>query len=372
MSATKPKKSASPRRNAARAAVPGPVLEPEAVAAANDIDGIDDLMGELAAPASDALDDILGEIAPPAAEAAAAIDDFDDILSEITGPADTAPADDFDELLGQIAGPANAEPFESLDDVLNDLDAAPPAAVEAVEKKSSRKRMAPAAPAEQDEAATDDLDAMLDQVAAQPAGEQSAPAVPQKKRAGIGKRLRALIPNLEGTREISRKRYVLTNGLVAVLGVAVIGEAAVLLTRPAPVPAPARQTVAVTVVPVDYSKVDLKRYVGKVRALPEGGRDMLRHPEVKSAVVALEGGETLYKELRKLAARSPLADRMDIRDDRVTIASCAGPACTEKSFKLVYDIRHEHAWVCMTRKYINGAMLSYRQGPDGYTEVPRC
>lgn len=377
MSDTKRSKGSSSRRAAgATSAAAVSVLEAERdLAPVHDEFGdIDDILGELAEPARDApptdLDDILGEIAAPAP--AAAVDGLDDILNEVAGPAPAdaglglddilnevagPAADSFDDILSEIAGPAKAEPAESLDDILSEV-AGP----------------VKAAPVEAD-AVSDDLTEMLDGLAADAAA--AAPDAAVEKKPGIVARLMrlpgALVPRLDGTRTISRKAHAGLVGAVGLLGLAAAGEAAYIVLRPPPAPVPAvGHTTVLTVVPVDYSKVDLARYRDKKRSLAEGGRDMLRNPAIKQAIVDLNNGEKLYEDIRSLAQASPVADLVTIGDDKVVIASCNAPVCGDKSFRLVYDLHAESATVCMTERYFNGSYLSYSYSPAGYREEPSC
>lgn len=333
------------------------------------LDGLDDF------------DDILGEIAGPAKAEPA--DDLDDILSEIAGPATVEPADGFDDILSEIAGPAKAEASDSLDDILGEV-AGPAKAPTADEGKANgaRMRAAPVKPAEEE----DDLSAMLNEMApASAAKVEAASAETTSEAPGMAAKAAKLagsaLSPLQGTRQISRKAYFGLLGTIGVLGIATLGQAAFILMRPhaatpaghapaghgahAPVP-------AVPLIPVDYSKIDLTRYRDKVRALGEGGRDMLRNPAIKKAVLELDNGEALYDELRKLARLSKVADLVSIGADRLTINSCNLAACADKSFKLVYDLQRERASVCMTEKYLNGSYLSYSYGPEGYREEPGC
>lgn len=362
-------------------------------AAAPPADDLDDLLGEIAGPAAaepvvDDLDDILGEIAPPAAVEPA--DTLDDILGEIAGPAKTEPSDDFDDILGEIAGPAKDAPADDFDDILSDI--AGPAKTEAslddilgevapVVVPATQPKAAPKRKPAKDE--TDDLSAMLDEMAPQvpaPAVEPAEEvAAEPKKKPGIGAKLGGLVPSVKGTRQISRKSYL---GLVAtavVLGLTTIIQTTYILTVPHGAPAAGHgpaghggEAPAIPLVPVDYSKMDLTRYRDKVRALGEGGRDMLRNPAIKDAVLQLDNGEQLYDELVKLSRLSKAADLVAIGDNHLTINSCNFATCSDKSFKLVYDLQHESATVCMTEKYLNGSYLSYNYSPEGYSEVPSC
>lgn len=365
----------------------GELAEP---AAAKPVDDLDDLLGELTEPA-DALDDILGEIAGPAP--AEPIDDLDDILGEIAGPAKTVPADDFDDILGEIAGPAKTEPADDFDDILSDI-AGPPkaeASLDDILGELAPVAVPPVAPpkakasrkAAKDE--TDDLSAMLDEMAPQAPSPAPAPAeeiiAEPAKKPGLGAKLGklgGLVPSTKGTRQISRKSYLGLVGGVAVLGLTTIVQTTYILTASHEAPAAGHgaathgEAPAIPLVPVDYSKIDLTRYRDKVRALGEGGRDMLRNPAIKDAVLQLDNGEQIYDELVKLSRLSKAADLVAIGDNRLTINSCNFATCSDKSFKLVYDLQHESATVCMTEKYLNGSYLSYAYGPDGYSEVPSC
>lgn len=339
-------------------------------------DPFDDILGELAEPVpakADQLDDILGEIATPAP--AKPVDPFDDILGELAEPA-PAKADEFDDILGDIASPPPAKAGDDIEDILG--EASQPVAVKSAEPKS-RKRTKAAPEPEQPEDVSSDLGTIApsEPETSEPVGDAlEAPmlqTVQGGKRKGL---LGAFPPKLGGTRQVSRKAYAAMQAAIVVLGLTAAAEAAVILTHPATVlgavghgPPP---VVKVTVVPVDYSKVDLERYVGKVRSLSEGGRDMLRHAKVRTAIIGLDGGEQLYKDLRAIAARSPAADRMTIRDDRVTIASCDGPACGDRSFRLVYDIRHEQAAVCTTERYPDGSLTAYGYSINGNSLLPHC
>ncbi|MBV1686985.1 hypothetical protein KRR38_04670 [Novosphingobium sp. G106] len=374
----------------------GEITEPAKAAPA---DALEDMLGDIEEPAKaeapDDFDDILGEIAGPAK--AEPVDDLDDILGEIAGPAKTEPADDFNDILGEIAGPAKAQPVDDFDDILSDIagpakaeaslddilgEVAPTVspAAEPTKAKSSPKRAAPP----KDE--TDDLSAMLDEMASQAPPPVAAPVeeaiAEAPKKPGIGAKLGklgGLVPSLKGTRQISRKAHVGLVGTAVLLGLTTIVQTTYILTASHKTPAGGHaaaghegQAPAVPLVPVDYSKMDLTRYRDKVRALGEGGRDMLRNPAIKDAILQLDNGEQLYDELVKLSRLSKAADLVVIGENRLTINSCNFATCSDKSFKLVYDLQHENATVCMTEKYLNGSYLSYNYSPEGYSEVPTC
>lgn len=361
--------------------------------AAAPVDDLDDLLGEIAGPAVaepavDDLDDILGEIAPPVTAEPA--ETLDDILGEIAGPAKTEPADDFDDILGEIAGPAKDAPVDPFDDILSDiagpakaeaslddiLGEVAPVAVAVAQPKAAPKRK----PAKDE---TDDLSAMLDEMTPQAPAPAAEPveevAAEPKKKPGIGAKLGRLVPSVKGTRQVSRKSYLGLITTAVVLGLTTIIQTTYILTVPHGAPAAGHapaghggEAPAIPLVPVDYSKMDLTRYRDKVRALGEGGRDMLRNPAIKDAVLQLDNGEQLYDELVKLSRLSKAADLVVIGDNRLTINSCNFATCSDKSFKLVYDLQHENATVCMTEKYLNGSYLSYNYSPEGYNEVPSC
>jgi len=253
-------------------------------------------------------------------------------------------------------------------------------APEVTKAKAPPKRAAPP----KDE--TDDLSAMLDEMANQAPPAVAAPVEEASaeipKKPGIGAKLGklgGLVPSLKGTRQISRKAHVALVGAIALLGLTTIVQTTYILRASHGAPATGHavagqegQAPAVPLVPVDYSKMDLTRYRDKVRALGEGGRDMLRNPAIKDAILQLDNGEQLYDELVKLSRLSKAADLVAIGDNRLTINSCNFATCSDKSFKLVYDLQHENATVCMTEKYLNGSYLSYNYSPEGYSEVPSC
>ncbi|MCW1428611.1 DUF935 domain-containing protein [Novosphingobium sp. JCM 18896] len=384
-------------------------------AAAEPVDVLDDLLGEIAplAPAEpvDALDDLLGEIAPPAAaEPVASLDDLlgeiaplaapeaaeslDDILGELAPLPPAAPVDDLDDLLGELAPlPASADFGESLDDLLGEVAPVVEPAATAKTKAKGGEPSEPVMPeAEAPAPLSDDFSAMLDEMTAampEPVAEEAEPAEAEvaeegedgPKKPGIVTKLRALAGTavvvaaapFKGKREISRMTFAGMIASIGVLGTVVVGQTTYIIARPsgvvhhAPEPAPAR-----TIVPVDYSKVDMTLYHDKIRSLPEGGRDMLRNPAIKEAVLNLDNGEMLHEELRELAQGNAAADRVDIRDDRVTISSCEGMICPAKSFKLVYRLETEDAVVCISERTGEGLPLSYSYGPDGYHEWPSC
>ena len=415
MSDTKRTKGSSSRRAAGKSDVA--VLDkPDAAAATNSVgDDLEDILGALSAPApapvpvetTDGLDDILGEIVAPPPPAPT--EGLDDLLDEIAGPAPAEAAESLDDILSEIAGPQPVQAPESLDDILSELaspaepaaslddilsELAPPAkaasdslddiigevvpvAAAGHKPKGSRKRNPKGQEPEPAPAAVaDDFSAMLDEMTAAAAPEVQGDAEAATEKPGIAARVRnlggALTAPFKGTREISRKAHF---GLLATIGVlasAVVGQATYIIARPAGTGHAREPAPAITVVPVDYSKVDLTLYHDKVRALPEGGRDLLRNPAIKKAVLYLDGGDALYREIGKLAQHSAAARRADIRNDRVTITSCDTPLCGDKSFKLVYHLQSKSAEVCMTEKYVNGTNLSYSFGPEGYSEPPSC
>ncbi|MEJ5976112.1 hypothetical protein WG901_05675 [Novosphingobium sp. PS1R-30] len=375
------------------------------------VESLDDILGEIAPPARvetvESLDDILGEIAPASsAQPAESLDDIlgelaplppveslDDILGEL---APLPPAESLDDILGELAPlPAPIDAGESLDDILGELAPPAPAADPVVETKAKGKKRGEkeVAPVEAPEAMSDDFNAMLDEMAASMPdpvvesaseaegegteegedGSKKKPGLVTKLRALAGKAVVAVATPFKGKREISRMTFAGMIASIGVLGTAVVGQATYIIARPsgavhhAPEPAPAR-----TIVPVDYSKVDMTLYRDKVRSLHEGGRDMLRNPAIKEAVLNLDNGEMLHEELRELARGDAAADRVDIRNDQVTITSCEGMICPAKSFKLVYRLQTEDAVVCMTERTGEGLARSYSFGPDGYHEWPSC
>ncbi|MFA7601763.1 MAG: hypothetical protein WCY29_02035 [Novosphingobium sp.] len=386
MSDTKRSKGSSSRRKAGGASVAAAVSvlekEQELAPVRDEFGDIDDILGELAVPSAPApptptgLDDILAEISGTApAEAADGLDDIlnelaptagddglglDDVLNEVAGPA-PAEVDSFDDILSEIAGPVQSEPTANLDDILSEI-AGP----------------ATATPAE-GEATVDDLAEVLDGLAADaaPSPPDAVPDAAGEAKVGFAARVMrlpgAFVPRLDGTRTISRKAHAGLVSAVGLLGLAAAGEAAYIVLRPPTAPAAdMRQATLVTVVPVDYSKVDLTRYRDKRRSLAEGGRDMLRNPAIKHAVVGLDNGEKLYDEIRELAQESPAADLVKIGGDRLVIASCDTPVCGDRGFRLVYDLQAESATVCVTQSYRDGALVSYSYGPAGYREQPSC
>jgi hypothetical protein len=426
LAVTKRTKASTARKSAGKEAV---VLDAglQIVPISSDFDDeLDDILGELVdetakpapkpaailhvvgAEAGDTLDDILNGLAEPDSPTAEA--GFDDILSEIAGPEPTVdfssqptPEPDLDDILSALEAPAAPAGLDaSLDDILGEVAPAP-------QPESSlddilSQLTAPAAPVV--EQSLDDILSEVGRATPSPVETVVAPApvvapgpVPPTppaaaigdgeaspaRKPGFGARIARLagsltskikLPRLQagGTRQISHKAYFSLIGLTGLFASVAVGEAVFIIARPA-AHAPARAVHVpggTTLVPVDYSKVDLDLYRDKVRSLGEGGRDMLRHARIKAAVVGLDNGEQLYADLRALAARSPAADRIDVQNGRVSISSCAGGACADKSFKLVYDIARETASVCLTEKYIDGAMMSYSYSAEGYRERPGC
>jgi hypothetical protein len=126
------------------------------------------------------------------------------------------------------------------------------------------------------------------------------------------------------------------------------------------------------VAPARHADIDLEHYIGKRRVLQQGGREVLRNAAVKTAILELDNGEDLYRDIRAIAQRSPIADRMAIGDNRLTVSSCDTGLCGDKSFRLVYDLVRKHASVCMTQKYLNNSNLTYSYDDTGYGEVARC
>jgi hypothetical protein len=200
------------------------------------------------------------------------------------------------------------------------------------------------------------------------ATEEPEPA-PAKRRLALPK---LASPSLSGTREISRKGHLALIGLVGLFGLTAAGETAFIVAHGVGHADAKPKRVVVTMVPVDYARIDLERYIGKRRALHEGGRDVLRNGAVKAAVLELVNGEDLYRDIRDIARHSSAADRMTIGDNRLTVASCDTGTCGDKSFLLVYDLVGKHASVCVTEKYLNNAFLSYSYSEEGYNEVAAC
>jgi hypothetical protein len=180
------------------------------------------------------------------------------------------------------------------------------------------------------------------------------------------------LASLSGTRQISRTTHLGMVGLVGLFGIIAAGETAFILFQGVGHAETKPKAVVVTMAPVDYAHIDLQRYTGKHRALHEGGRDVLRNKAVKEAILELENGEELYRDVRSIAGQSPAADRMTIADDLVTVVSCDKVACGDKSFRLVYDLLRKRASICMTEKYLNNSTLSYSYSEGGYSEVGSC
>jgi hypothetical protein len=300
-------------------------------------------------------------------EADVAVVEIDDILGEIDAPARVEEPDySLEDILGDFDAPPPPATDESLDDFLADL-AAPVQAAPAESLDAVPDALAPLP-----EPAPDSLDGAPDAVDVAPEGVEAGadPAIevpeisPPKHRFGL--------LSLSGTRQVSRKAHLALIGLTGLFGLVAAAEAAFIVTHGGGHGDTRPKRVVVTMAPVDYARIDLGRYVGKRRALREGGRDMLRNGAVKAAVLELDNGEDLYRDLRDIARHSPTADRMTIGGDRLTIVSCDTGVCGDKSFRLVYDLLRKRASVCVTEKYLNDSFLSYSYSEQGYSEVPAC
>lgn len=316
-----------------------------------------------------------------------AYEDDDGFLGEIVGPAtpvrdamfepvpdELDPEGPPEDLLGALVETQDAS-HDDLDDILDDMVS--PAASALESGAGERSAVVP------DEGMRDASEAFAPAETNAPAGSTvatpSADHQPTDKPASVSKPHKLtgrLLPRLSGTREISRRAYAGGLAVIVLLTCVSVGQAAIILARPvsaggqsqhvsSPVAVPA-------VLPINYATVDLERFVDKTRALSEGGRQMLRNPVVKEAIVGLDSGEQLYQQIEALAASSDEADRASIRNNRVRITSCNAADCGDRAFQLTYDIQRKSAVACITEKYLNGAYVAYRYGPDGYQEVPHC
>jgi hypothetical protein len=342
---------------------------------------IDDILGEISAPvkveAEDepaySLDEILGEFDAPTQGAKG--NSLDDVVDEIV-PRPVKPRDHLDDNPGGIAAPVKAGP-SALPDALQGKFAQPSrdGTVECLEDLVGA--IAPVAEAKPAKGclgtfarlatipeAADGLPGALGDVVS------AGPVAAERRRLAFFK-----IPDLPGlsaTRQISRKTYLGMVGLIGLLGIIAVAETAFILIHGVGQAETKPKTVVVTMAPVNYAHIDLQRYMGKRRALHEGGREVLRNEAVKEAILELENGEELYRDVRAIARRSPAADRMTIADDLVTVVSCENGACGDRSFRLVYDLVRKHASICMTEKYLNNSTLSYSYSEAGYSEVKSC
>jgi hypothetical protein len=383
VSATARKNASSSRKSAV-----------SAVARAGDvaIAEIDDILGEIGVPAIAGPEDgrdVVGDISGP--ETASSLDDIlrefgssapleppaeslDEVLSEIAPAPKPEPKEDLDDILGELAPAAKAEPADSLDDT----GVAAPGLPARVGRSNLVGDLAKQTEAKQTEAqqteASDSDDAFPEVAAVDFSGIASEPEPPaEMSRVAPATFAGAVrLPSLSGTRQISRRAHLGLIGLVGLFGLTAAAETAFILVHGAGSYDTKPRRMVVTLAPVDYAHIDLTRYVGKRRALREGGRDVLRNEAIKVAVLELENGEDIYRAIRDLARRSPAADRLSIADDRLTVASCDAGVCGDKSFRLVYDLAHKHASVCMTEKYLNNSYISYNYDEVGYTEVARC
>jgi hypothetical protein len=348
---------------------------------------IDDILGEIGVPAIAGPEDgrdVMGDIGGPDTASS-----LDDILREFGSSAPVEPpADNLDDVLSEIAPAPKPEPEENLDDILGEL--VPAAKAELADSLDDKGAAAPGLPArvrrsnlvgdlaKQTEAkqteASDRDDAFPEEAAVESAGIAPEPEPPAKmSRIALATFARAVrLPSLSGTRQISRRAHLGLIGLVGLFGLTAAAETAFMLVHGVGSYDTKPRRMIVTLAPVDYARIDLARYVGKRRALREGGRDVLRNEAIKVAVLELENGEDIYRAIRDIARRSPAADRLSIADDRLTVASCDAGACGDKSFRLVYDLAHKHASVCMTEKYLNNSYISYNYDEVGYSEVARC
>lgn len=306
---------------------------------------IDDILGEIGVPAWIEGADGLSAIAEPAYSLEDILGDFDALEPAVTD-------DGVDDILSEIGAPVQAEPAESLDDI-------------------------PSASAPLSAQAADAPDEVLDAVDATPPEAQAnavsatdqTEAVQTKRRAALPK---LGLPSLGGTHQISRKAHLTLIGLTGLFGLTTAAETAFIVVHQVGKSDANPKALVVTMAPVDYAHIDLKRYIGKRRALQEGGRDVLRNGAVKSAILDLDSGEDLYRDIRAIARRSPVADHMTIGGDRLLVASCDIGVCGDKSFRLVYDLVRQRASVCITEKYLNNSSLSYSYSEEGFSEVPGC
>jgi hypothetical protein len=302
------------------------------------------------------------------AEADTAVVEIDDILGEIGAPARTdEPAYSLEDILGDFDASPQAVAEDGFDDFFTDVGA--PVQAAAVESPDSIPHALAPLPT------ADSLDEALGAVVIAPSGDEADVDPPIEEPEAIpAKRShpKTGFLGLGGTRQISRKAYLALIGLTGLFGLTAAAETAFIVAHGIGHGDTKPRRVVVTMAPVDYAHIDLKRYVGKRRALHEGGRDVLRNGAVKAAILELDNGEDLYREVREIARHSPTADHLAIGDDRLTVASCDTGVCGDKSFRLVYDLVRKQASVCITEKYLNNSFLSYSYSEEGYSEVAGC
>jgi hypothetical protein len=318
-----------------------------------------------------------------------AFDDDDGLLGEIVGPEvptsgsafelvpdDPDPVEPLEDLLGALAE-AEDEAGVDLDDILEDTAAPLAPELDTLLEEQSGAPPGGVTPDPSAALAPAEIDAPAAPGPAAP-GQQGADAAIAARLIApkLRKRSGGLMPRLSGTREISHKAYAGGLAGIVLLTCVSVGQAAIILARPVPTGGPihhASSPVPVpAVLPINYATVDLERFIDKTRSLSEGGRQILRNPVVKEAIVGLDGGEQLYRQIETLAAESDAADRATIRHNRVHINSCDAADCGDRAFQLTYDIERKSAVACLTEKYLNGAFVSSRYSPDGYQEVPHC
>lgn len=114
------------------------------------------------------------------------------------------------------------------------------------------------------------------------------------------------------------------------------------------------------------------RHVGHPADLRVDGHLIFTTPEVREAVLELNGGQSLADALEKFARRVRSLGPV-IRDGDVLEAKACNPdRCGAEAFSLRYNTHTHQVWVCQTVPYAGGNSLSYLYSEEGMEEVARC
>lgn len=114
------------------------------------------------------------------------------------------------------------------------------------------------------------------------------------------------------------------------------------------------------------------RYFGHPSDIRVDGETIFTSPEVREAVLELDGGQALADAMAKFAARMKPVGTVTRDGDLIEAKACSRNACAAEAFSLRFNSHTHQVWVCQTVPYAGGASLSYLYGADGMEEVARC
>lgn len=114
------------------------------------------------------------------------------------------------------------------------------------------------------------------------------------------------------------------------------------------------------------------RYIGHPADLRVEDHTVFTNPEVREAVLELNGGQSLADAMAKFATHMKPLGPVTRDGDVIEAKACSRSNCAGEAFTLRYNSHTHQAWVCQTAPYSGGASLSYLYDAEGMEEVARC